>query len=68
MGFGAEVRLRGGNTDRRRSLGLLDLAGLVRMPRTSSWDILSRPFGTDSCCQIPPRTYVLGYSQPSLRD
>jgi hypothetical protein len=38
------------------------------MPRIPSWDILSRPFGTGSGCLILPRTYVLGYFQPSLRD
>jgi len=36
-------------------------------PRTMSWVVLSRPYGTT---RWPMRTqdYVLGYSQPSLRD
>ena len=38
------------------------------MPRIASWDILSRPCGTGPWCLILPRTNVLGYSQPSLRD
>jgi hypothetical protein len=37
-------------------------------PGRVSWDILSRPWRDYSCSHVLPRTYVLGYSQPSLRD
>jgi hypothetical protein len=40
----------------------------AKTPRIASWDILSRPCGTGPWGQILPRTHVLGYSQPSLRD
>src|ERR1700761_1434232 len=39
-----------------------------RYPRIASWGIFSRPCGTGSFCEPLPRTHVLGYSQPSLRD
>jgi hypothetical protein len=37
-------------------------------PGLMSWGILSRPYGTGSFLEHLPRTHVLGYSQPSLRD
>src|ERR1700677_4772050 len=37
-----------------------------RKPRVTCWDILSRPCGTLPQWEWVPRTYVLGYSQPSL--
>ena len=37
-------------------------------PRIASWDILSRPLRDWSVVSNPPQDYVLGYSQPSLRD
>jgi hypothetical protein len=39
-----------------------------RYPRIASWGIFSRPCGTGSFLEPLPRTHVLGYSQPSLRD
>ena len=39
-----------------------------KTPGLSSWDILSRPWRDWNGLQILPRTDVLGYSQPSLRD
>jgi hypothetical protein len=38
------------------------------MPRTTSWDILSRPWRDWVFLSIPTQDCVLGYSQPSLRD
>jgi hypothetical protein len=37
-------------------------------PRLTSWATLIRPFGTVLSFIGKPRTNVLGYSQPSLRD
>jgi hypothetical protein len=34
-------------------------------PGLTSWDILSRPYGTDPSLSSKPRTSVLGYFQPS---
>ena len=39
-----------------------------RYPKIASWGIFSRPCGTGSLLEPLPRTHVLGYSQPSLRD
>src|SRR6202044_2921049 len=39
-----------------------------KYPRIASWGIFSRPCGTGSFLEPLPRTHVLGYSQPSLRD
>src|ERR1700729_3269751 len=39
-----------------------------RYPRIASWGIFSRPYGTESFLEPLPRTHVLGYTQPSLRD
>jgi hypothetical protein len=37
-------------------------------PGLASWGILSRPYGTGRGGNVYPRTDVLGYFQPSLRD
>ena len=37
-------------------------------PRTTAPVIFSRPYGTHRAFKILPRTVVLGYTQPSLRD
>jgi hypothetical protein len=38
-----------------------------KYPRIASWVILSRPYGTVRWHRLT-QDYVLGYSQPSLRD
>jgi hypothetical protein len=43
------------------------LVGALAIPGLSSWDILSRPFGTVHVVVVT-QDYVLGYYQPSLRD
>ena len=40
----------------------------LAIPGLASWDILSRPWRDCSSMSSLPRTSVLGYSQPSLRD
>ena len=41
---------------------------LIFYPGLASWATLSRPLRDYSCSHFLPRTYVLGYSQPPLRD
>src|SRR6202034_3863433 len=40
----------------------------VSHPGLASWATLSRPYGTVPGCHVSPQDFVLGYSQPSLRD
>jgi hypothetical protein len=47
------------------SIGLFAIRG--SQPRTMSWDTFSRPYGTARWHMLT-QDYVLGYSQPSLRD
>jgi hypothetical protein len=50
-------------------LGLLDLMLQMRLTRERRpWKFSAVPNGTASSFQIAPRTSVLGYFQPSLRD
>ena len=46
--------------------GIFDLSR--DSPRTLSWGVFSRPYGTARFRTFITQDYVLGYSRPSLRD